>query len=281
MKILLIGKGQLGTEIINKNCGFEIIAPKKEQLNVVNKNEIEYWIRSYNPDVVINTAAYHNLNECELHPDIANLVNNIAIDNLVELCELHDCIFITYSTDYVFDGTKTTQYIETDVPNPLQVYGISKLAGEKSALNYNKSIVIRTSGVYGGSGSKSKGGNCVLNRINDSKLGKITISSNQYASPTYAVDLAKATLKLMELNEYGMFHIVNEGCCSWYEFTKEIIEHICVECTITPSTKQQIGKFRRPLNTSLKNVRAKQLGIILPPWQDALKRYLFTRRSNL
>ena len=281
MKILLIGKtGQLGTEIININYSFEIIAPDKKQLNILRPDTVEYWIRSYKPDVVINTAAYHNLDECELHPNTANLVNNIAINNLVELCELYDCIFITYSTDYVFDGTKTAQYIETDVPNPLQVYGISKLAGEKVALDYNKSIVIRTCGVYGGIGSQSKGGNCVLNRIQDSKLGKITVSSNQYASPTYAVDLAKATLKLMELNEYGIFHLVNEGCVSWYEFTKEIIEHICVECTITPSTEQQVGNLKRPLNTSLKNVRAKQLGIILPPWQDALTRYIYSGGSG-
>ena len=275
LRILLIGKsGQLGTEIININDGFEIIAPDKKQLNILHPDTVEYWIRSYKPDVVINTASYHNLDECEKYPQMSYQINHIGIENLVDICSRYGCKLITYSTDYVFDGHKKELYTENDITNPLQIYGMSKLMGERTALQYNKSVIIRTCGIYGGNGSRSKGGNCVLNRIQDSKLGKITVSSNQYASPTYAVDLAKATLDLIKLKEYGVFHLVNEGCCSWYEFTKEIIERVDIECIVLPSNKQQVGNFKRPQNTSLANIRAKRLGIVLPFWDDALKRYL-------
>lgn len=284
MKIILIGKnGQLGKEIDSqgRDRGYEIKAFGREELDITNSEKIKSEIELFNPDVLINASAFHVVPICEEKPEEAFLINAISLKEVSAICAQENIKFVTYSTDYIFDGLKGTPYEEEDKPNPLQIYGLSKLAGEFIALNYSEtSIVIRTCGVYGGiHGSNSKKGNFALNILEQAKKEKIIeVSSEQIVSPTYSFDLAKATLDLLNNKDVkGVYHLVNEGYCSWAEFASEIIKDKSLSTKIIPVDKKGMaGSLKRPLFSALKNTKAANLGVSLPSWEDAIKRYLET-----
>lgn len=284
MKILLIGKnGQLGAEINkqSKEREFEVKAFGREELDITDSKKVKLEIEKFNPRVVINASAYHVVPDCEVYPDLAFLVNTIAVRNVAEACDKLSIPLVTYSTDYIFDGKKGKPYVENDLPTPVQTYGVSKVAGEYMALAYNKrAIVIRSSGVYGGKeGSRSKKGNFALNILKQAeKENMIEVASEQIVNPTYSVDLAKASLDLLnQKNVSGVYHLVNEGYCSWAQFALEIIRIKGLSNKIVPvDRKGMAGSLKRPLFSALKNDRARKLGIILPPWQDGLRRYLLS-----
>lgn len=289
-KILLIGKnGQLGNELIKDGSTFEfeIFAFKKDELDATNPLLVKEKIEEIKPDILINTSAYHVVPKCEENPSDAMAVNFIAVRNLAEVCKEKNIIFITYSTDYVFDGRKGTPYFENDQPNPLQIYGLSKLAGEDAALHIypEGTFVIRTCGVYGGkNGSPEKGGNFALNIIKEAGGKKeIEVSCEQIVAPTYAGDLSKATLKLLETGaKPGIYHLTNEGYCSWYEFTQEIFKLAGMETKVNPVDRSGLsGNMKRPKFSALENIKAKELGVELPGWQNGLKAYFnFLNNQN-
>lgn len=280
-KILLIGEnGQLGGSILRdtEDFEFDIVAFDKDEVDVTDISKVEEKINEIKPDILINTSAYNNLSKAEEDSFSAMRLNFIAVQNLARLCKNRGIIFVTYSTDYVFDGEKGTSYEEDDEPNPLQVYGFSKLAGEHATLNTypEKSFVIRTCGVYGGKTGSPEKGNFVLNIIKEAE-GKevIEVSSEQIVSPTYAGDLSKATLKLL-LSEAkpGIYHLVNEGQCSWYDFTREIFGLAGIKTEPKPIDRNgSSSKMKRPKFSALKNTRAKAVGIELPFWQKGLESY--------
>ena len=281
MKILIIGKtGQLGNALLNDilALGHDVLAPSKEELNIIDEDSFMDAMIHCKPEVVINTAAFHNVPLCEIEPVKAFQSNCIAVKRMAEISNEFDAWFVSFSTDYVFSGEKRRPYIESDMPSPLQMYGLSKLAGEYGALSYNKSIIIRTCGLYGTQGAASKGGNFVDNRIKDSKQNaRIEISNDQTVSPTYAGDLSKAVLQLIAhpSKESGIYHLVNEGYCTWYEFTKEIFEFLNIDAELVPvDRKGKTGKMRRPLFSALGNEKAKRLGVKLPNWKESLHEYL-------
>lgn len=284
MKILLIGKnGQLGHELDKESRvrGFKTDSFGHEDLDIADSEKVVAKIKELAPDVLLNASAFHVVPQCEIEPDKAFLINAIALKPIAQTCQELNIKFVTYSTDYVFDGAKGTLNDENELPNPVQMYGISKLSGEYVALAYSKtSIVIRSSGVYGGkTGSRSKKGNFAVNIIEQAKNKKeLEVASEQVVNPTYSVDLAKASLDLLEHEEIsGIYHLVNEGHCSWAEFAAEIVKIQKLPTKIIPVDRGGMaGDLRRPLFSALKNTRAKKLGIILPPWQDAIKRYLAT-----
>ncbi|MCX6782629.1 MAG: dTDP-4-dehydrorhamnose reductase [Candidatus Levybacteria bacterium] len=284
MKILLIGKnGQVGQEIYSQSqeLGYEIHAFGREELDITNAESVRSAIEKVSPDVVINTSAFHVVPLCEDDPQQAFLVNSIALKKIAEICKDKDIKFVTYSTDYVFDGLKGSPYVEEDKPNPLQMYGISKVAGEFIALNYSPTnIIIRTCGVYGGQeGSRSKKGNFVLSILKEAaNKQEIEVASEQIVNPTYAVDLAKSTLELLSLKDIsGIYHLANEGYGSWSDFASEVIKLKGLSTKIIPVDRGGMaGTLRRPLFSALKNTKAADLGILLPTWQDGLVRYLNT-----
>jgi dTDP-4-dehydrorhamnose reductase len=249
-------------------------------LDIERSETVETQIKDFCPDIVINTAAFHNVPACEKEFDKAFRINCIAVKRIADLCRERDARFITFSTDYVFNGEKKTPYLETDAPAPLQLYGISRLAGEYYALATapDQTIIIRTCGLYGVSGARSKGGNFVDNRISDFRSMKILeISSEQIVSPTSTFDLSLAIYKLIEHPRLksGIYHLVNEGEVSWYEFTKAIFEMMNLKFAVKPVDRGGIsGTFRRPLYSVLANKKGKEMGIVLPHWRDALRRYL-------
>ena len=280
-KILLIGKtGQLGAEIMEDafHFGFEVFGFEKDELDITNQLQIREKIEKIKPDILINASAYNLVSKCEDDYSDAVKINFLAAQNLARISKEKNIVFVTYSTDYVFNGEKGTPYEENDAPNPLQMYGISKLAGEFAALSlYSQgTFVIRTCGLYGGKTGSPQKGNFVLNMIKEAE-GKeiIEVSSEQIVSPTYAGDLSKATLKLLKIKaEPGMYHLVNEGYCSWYEFTKEIFKLAKIDKELKPVDRRGAsGKMKRPKFSALKNTKAKSAGIELPSWQEGLKSY--------
>ena len=288
MKILIIGKtGQLGSALIEDATalGHDIFAPSKHDLDITNKQSFLTAMKHFLPEVVINTAAYHNVPLCEVNPMKAFQVNCIAVKEMAEISSDFNAWFVSFSTDYVFDGKKKEPYTESDAQNPLQIYGLSKLAGEYAALSYPKSIMIRTCGLYGLQGAASKGGNFVDNRIGDSeKNARLEVSNDQTVSPTYAVDLSKAVLQLIThpLKEPGIYHLVNDGYCTWYEFTKEVFKILDINIELVPvDRKGKTDNMRRPLFSALRNEKAAEMGIDLPNWTDALNRYLNIKYSKL
>lgn len=284
-KIVLIGKnGQLGNaiqEIFDKN-EVELVAFDKNSLDILNEEQVDSALASIKPYMVINTSAFHVVPLCEEKPLEAFLLNCIAVRKLAQICNDKNIRLITYSTDYVFDGTKDTPYKEDERPNPLQVYGLSKLAGEYAALNSNpeKTYIIRTNGVYGGkTGSRSKGGNFVLSILRDiSEKDSLEVTSEYFANPTSAINLAQATFELIKQDaRYGVYHLASEGFCSWSEFAKKVLEYAKLKKTILPVKKtEKLGELKRPKFSVLANKKGKKLGIVLPPWEDSLKKYIET-----
>jgi len=287
MRILIIGKtGQLGSMLVKDAIasGHEVFAPDKNELDISDEELLLKNIKHFLPDVVINTAAFHNVPLCETEPMKAFQLNCIAVKKMAEICNSFNSWFVSFSTDYVFDGEKGSPYIESDIPRPLQIYGLSKLAGEYVALSYStKSIIIRTCGLYGIQGSSQKGGNFVENRIMDAKKNiRLEIGNDQTVSPTYAGDLSKAVLNLIAhpAREAGIYHLVNEGYCTWYEFTKEIFTIFKINVDLVPiDRKGKTGKMKRPLFSALKNEKAAKLGITLPNWKDGFLAY--SKHKNL
>ncbi len=281
MKILLIGKtGQLGGSILSEKTSNRIYAPDRTELDIKSKESCERAITKFRPDVVINTAAFHNVPQCEVEPHRAFEVNCLAVRNLALICKKAGALLVTFSTDYVFGGEQNAPYKENDRTNPLQMYGISRLAGELAAFVAapKHTIVIRTCGLYGLSGGSSKGGNFVDKRILDAQTHtKLEMGCDQVVSPTYTVDLAKAVLKLIEHPQRvpGIYHLVNGGECTWFEFTKVIYEMMALPVEVHPVDRGGMsGEMRRPLYSVMANTKAWAMGIELPHWRDALQRYL-------
>jgi dTDP-4-dehydrorhamnose reductase len=281
VKILLIGKtGQLGGSILTNNTSHKIIAPDRTELNIEDIDSVYTAISKYKPSVIINTAAFHNVPQCEVEPQRAFDINTIAVQKLAIACKKANALFVTFSTDYVFGGDKGTPYLENDCPRPLQTYGISRLAGELAVMSVaqENSLIIRTCGLYGFSGASSKGGNFVDKRVIDAKTNnQIEMSCDQIVSPTYTHDLAIAVLKLIEHPDLktGIYHLVNQGECTWHEFTKAIYEILDLNISVLPIDRGGMsGELRRPLYSVLKNTKAKSLGIVLPHWRYALNKYI-------
>lgn len=261
------------------NDKHEIYAPSRDMIDIDLPDTIEKAVNDFKPDLVINTAAFHNVPLCEIEPIHAFKTNCVAVGCLARVCKKHDTRLITFSTDYVFGGEKKSPYTEDDKPNPLQTYGITRLAGEHAALSVSQEfIVIRTCGLYGLNGANSKGGNFVDKRIHDVKISnRIEMGCDQVVSPTYTHDLAKAVLMLLENSEAtgGIYHLANQGQCTWFEFTKAIYEVMGLQIELIPVDRGGLsGEMRRPLFSALDNMKANLLGIEMRSWKSALESYI-------
>ncbi len=284
MKILLLGaKGQVGAQIerLSNILGYQTAAFSKQELDITDYLKVRKKIDEIKPEIVINTAAYHVVASCEKYPNKAFEVNASAVKNLAFLCSQRKVRLVHFSTSWVFDGYMGRPYREDDLFNPLQTYGLSKLAGEIAALNYNAdTIIIRTCGVFGGlKGSRAKKGNFILHILNQARLKKsLEVSAEQTTSITNAEDLALATLKLVQKKAArGIYHLVNKGYCSWSELAQQIVNLKNLDLKIVSVDRKGVfQEVRVPIISTLENTRAKSLGIILPHWREALARYLTT-----
>ncbi len=280
--LLLGGSGQLGTEIRARWGGDAIFAPSHTDVNIVDGAAIARAVDSHRADLVVNCAAFHNVDVCESQPAQAFAENATAVDTMAAICRQRDIPFVTISTDYVFDGSKNAPYGEEDAPHPLSVYAVSKLAGEFLVLRGDaKAYVIRTCGVYGAAASKSKG--TFIDRvIKQARSGEtIRAVSDVVASPTFAGHLAEAIRSLVASGEYGLYHACNVGAITWYEYAKKALELAGVEGVVEPiSASEWKVAARRPSYSALANRKLEALGITMPNWEAGIADYLREMRPS-
>ncbi len=284
MKTILIGAdGQLGTDLCKIYPSEELVPLTIEDLNICDYEAVGRMFREHSPEVVINTAAYHRVDECEDYPERAMEVNALAVRNLAIACKEIDAALVHFSTDYVFDGEATRPYTEQDAPRPLSAYAISKLAGELHVRYlWEKHFVARLSGLYGVVGSMGKGTNFVETMLKLAGEGKdLTVVDDQTLTPTYTRALAPVIKALAETRRYGLYHMTSEGGCSWYEFAQAIFELSGMDARLKPTTSDVYKTpAKRPTYSVLENANLKKIGSIppMPHWRNALKDYLDERK---
>lgn len=289
MRVVLIGaNGQLGSAVrlvLSSSPGVELRALTHVDLELCDDRATRGLLCEARPDLVINTAAYHRVDDCEDNPVRAFEVNTYAALHLAKICRDLDAELVHLSTDYVFAGDKVGGYSEDDLPNPLNAYGVSKLAGEYFVRHLcPKHFVVRSSGLFGIAGSRGKGSNFVELMLRLAQEGRdIRVVDDQVLSPTYTVDLARAIVWLVATKRYGFYHISNAGRCSWYEFARKIFELSGLSPKLSPTTTAAFGaRARRPACSVLRNTAFEALsGSSLRPWPEALAAYLVERASSV
>jgi dTDP-4-dehydrorhamnose reductase len=281
---MLIGvEGQLGSDL-RKVLQVETLIPlSHKEIEITDADAVHEAFERHRPDVVINTAAFHRVDDCETQMERAFQVNAFATRGLAQECDRCGAALVHFSTDYVFSGDKREPYVETDRPGPLSVYGASKLAGEYLvAAALESHFLIRTCGLYGLGGSRSKGGNFPETMLRLAVQGKpIRVVNDQVVTPTYTADLARAVSQLIRTEAYGLYHITSEGSCTWFEFARTLLELAGVSADLNPVTAEAFGApARRPAYSVLRNQRLEKLGFAdRPVWEDGLRRYFAERRQ--
>lgn len=286
MKVAIIGaNGQLGSDLVRTLNSQNIanLPLAHGDVDVTDAARVDAILESSGADVVVNTAAFHKVEQCEKEPDPSFRVNAIGPWNLANICRRLNATLVHFSTDYVFDGQRDTPYGESDLPRPQNVYGVSKLAGEGLvALTWQRSFVVRTCGLYGVAGSSGKGGNFVETMLKKAAEGNtVKVVRDQVLTPTFTGDLAIAIAELIRTDRYGLYHISAEGQCSWYEFAKKIFELQGVAVDLKPvSTSEFPSPVQRPAYSVLSKQKLRTVGIHMSPWQEGLKRYLAARAAK-
>lgn len=275
LKILILGaNGQLGTcfqDIAKKYPYYDFNFKTSQQLDLTEKEQISSLFSNEKFDYCINCAAYTSVDKAETDQENAFLVNAEAVRYLAEACKITHTILIHISTDFVFDGTKRTPYNEEDLPNPLNVYGASKLKGEQYVQNILKQyFIIRTSWVY-----SEYGHNFVKTMLRlSAERDELNVVNDQIGSPTYAGDLAKAILQIISTRatRYGLYHYTNEGNISWYDFAKTIFEIKEVKIKVNPiSSNDYSTPAKRPAYSTLDKTKTKQmLKLNIRDWRYSL-----------
>lgn len=275
MKVLVTGvKGQLGYDVVKdlQKRGHEPIGVDREEMDLMNNDAIREFIMKTRPEAMIHCAAYTAVDKAEEEAEICYQVNAEATKVIAECAKKLDITLIYISTDYVFDGTKEGKYVETDLPNPINVYGASKLLGEQYVQQLlEKYYIVRISWVFG-----ENGNNFIktMRRLG-SERDELNIIDDQVGSPTYTADLAPLLVNMMETNKYGIYHATNEGTCSWFEFANEIFKQSNIEVKTNPITTDQYPTAaKRPMNSRMSKTKLKANGFnLLPTWKEALANY--------
>ncbi len=248
------------------------------QLDITDRNLIIQKIEEVAPDIIIHCAAYTDVDGCELNPEKAQELNVAATATIAEGCKLTSSYMIYISTDFVFDGKKKSPYTEKDKPNPINVYGKTKLEGENAVKDaLDKYLIIRTSWLFGKGGKNFV--DIILSRAKKEK--ELKVVNDQVGCPTYAIDLAEAMSSVigsqLSVIRGRLLNITNPGSCSWYEFAREIIDLAGIkDVKIFPISSEELGRpAKRPKMSVLDNTQFRQIsGRYLPPWRDALRRYI-------
>jgi len=298
MRILVTGKnGQLGksiqrivntdTKIDNNQSYNDFIFVGREELDLGSESNISHYFNNNKFDIIINCAAYTQVDEAEKEVELANQINHLAVKQLAIITNKQQARLIHISTDYVFDGESNKLYLETDTPNPINVYGRTKLAGEQAlqAVMPMNALIIRTSGLY-----SEYGNNFVSTILRLSKeRDELNVVSDQIVSPTYAADLADAILEIIKHKKFRdlgqttqIYHYSNEGEISWYEFAKEIFKIKKIECELNSITSQQYpSPSKRPKNTLMsKGKISHKFNIQTRGWKHSLRDRLSNKVSK-
>ena len=282
MKLAIIGaNGQLGTDLCEVfSANHKVIELNHADIEITDLDNVRSVLTLTKPDFVFNTAAYNLVADAEKFPAKAFEINGTGVLNLARVCQDLGIRFVHYSTDYVFDGKKQNPYQEDDLPNPLNVYGSSKLVGEYFALNYcEKTFVIRVSGIYGKVPSRSKGGNFITSIVRQAReKHEVRVVNDEILTPTPTLHIAKNSGSLIDTDAFGLYHMSCEGQCSWYEFARVIWETLQLETPLVPVSVRDFPlTVRRPFYSVLENKKLNELRINqMPGWKEALREFLRT-----
>jgi dTDP-4-dehydrorhamnose reductase len=280
MRVAVIGStGQLGLDLM-RVFGEEAVGFAHEDLDVTDEESVTSAIRSVEPDWVLNTAAFHRVDDCETNPTLTFAVNATGALNVARAAAAVGSGVAFFSSDYIFGGQdrkRGNPYEEGDGPDPLSVYGVSKVAGEQLVMQANpRHLVVRSAGLYGTATSR-KGWTFPELMLNKARTeGALRVVTDQVLSPTSTADLAGKTKELIEQDAMGLFHLTNAGECSWFEFAKGALELAGVEAKMERiSTEQMQQRARRPPYSALDSARLETMGLKrLRPWKEALSDYL-------
>jgi len=283
LRVAVIGStGQLGQDLM-RGFGEDATGLSHQDLDVTNEARVASAFGSLRPDWVLNTAAFHRVDDCEVAPTTTFAVNAIGALNVARAAAEAGSGVVFYSTDYVFGGEERERnhpYEEGDAPRPLSVYGTSKVAGEQLVMQANaRHIVVRSAGLYGTATSR-KGWTFPELMLNKARTdGFVRVVTDQVLSPTFTADLASKTKELIEHDARGLFHLTNEGECSWFEFARGVFDLAGVEAKMEPIDSAQLGqRARRPPYSALTTARLEAVGLKpLRPWKEALNDYLQTK----
>ena len=270
MRVLVTGAGgQLGLELAEILPGrdHEVVALARGELDIADPSIVERAMEAHSPEIVVNAAAYTNVDGCETEMDLAYSVNALGPRNLAQACERRGCEMLHVSTNYVFDGERDRPYEPFDLPNPISAYGRTKLAGEEYVKHLvSRWYIVRSAGVYG------RGRNFVRTMLRVAgERDVLKVKDDEFISPTYARDLAEGIAEVVESGRYGLYHLTNSGSCSWYEFTREIFRLAGVEVEVVPIPGSEYPlPAARPANGVLSSLGSFELR----HWREALADYL-------
>ena len=271
MKILVTGaNGMLGQDLcpILEDEGHEVIETDIDTIDITNELSVFNVLKEELPDIVIHCAAYTNVDKAEEENELAFKINATGTENIAKVCKKLGITLFYISTDYVYDGTKKDKYLPEDKPNPINVYGESKLAGEKAVATCEKHYIIRTSWLYGHHGK-----NFVETMLSLKDEEEIKVVDDQIGCPTWTVELANAIVEIIDEElEYGIYQVCCSGSTSWYNFAKKIFELSNINVNLIPCTTEEFPRIaKRPKNSTMDNED------FCKNWEVALKEYLELR----
>lgn len=275
MKVLITGSnGMLGHDLIDVLDGkHELIKTTSKSLDITDEDKVKEYIVNENPDIVINSAAYTDVDGCETNEEMAYKVNGEGVKNLALACKVVDCPLVHISTDYVFNGENSKPWMEDDEVGPISIYGKSKLQGEEAIESIlDKFFIIRTSWLYGINGGNFPKTMLELAKTHDT----LTVVTDEIGTPTYTLDLAQAIAELIETEYYGIYHITNSDYCSWFDFAKYIFEVKNINVNVVPVTAEEFARpASRPHYSVLNNSNWANNGFKpLRSYKEAIKDYL-------
>ncbi|MCH1625061.1 dTDP-4-dehydrorhamnose reductase [Fredinandcohnia quinoae] len=279
-KVLITGgTGQLGIDIseVLKGQQYDVYAFSREELDISNNSQVIEKLNKIKPDIVIHSAAYTKVDLAEENQDDAYLINAIGTRNVAVAADKIKAKLVYISTDYVFDGEKQGKYNEFDIPNPKNVYGRTKLAGENIVRDFHSEyFIVRTSWLYGENGS-----NFVKTMLLLAEKGvQIKVVNDQLGSPTYTIDVADKISELIKTQLYGIYHVTNSGSCTWYEFANKIFEYAQKKVNVEPVSSMEYTQIaKRPQNSVLDHMGLRLNNFpTMRNWENALIEFLLTKR---
>lgn len=278
MKVAIIGaSGLLGQALTREWSGDEVVGLSSRDVDIRDADKVQEVVGKLRPEWIVLAAAYTDVDGCESHQELALAVNRDGPVNVAEAAKRVGAKLVFLSSDYVFDGKKTSPYEAGDARNPQSVYGRSKAEAEVRLLEVlPQCCIARTSWLFG------MGGKCFPDTILKLAASRsvLDVVNDQHGSPTYSVDLARGIIELCRRNASGIVHVTNAGSCSWFEFAREIVDAAGLATEVRPVSTQQMPRpARRPAYSVLSPKSLDQWGIATPTWQDALRRYLQQRKS--
>ena len=285
MRVAVVGAGgQMGAAVVAECAGIhETVAFARADLDASDDTAVAATMARVRPDVIVNAAAYTDVDAAEGHPVDALNVNTFAVRALARAATTLGATLVHYSTDFAFDGLANRPYTELDRTNPRSVYAVSKVLGEWFAMDAPRAYVLRVESLFGRAAGGGPAKGSVAGILKTLQAGGVAnVFEDRTISPTYVIDGARATRRLFESTApAGVYHCVNSGSCTWLAFAQELARQLGIEPRLHPVRMSEMHlKAARPQYCALSNEKLRSIGIEMPPWQDAVRRYLESLRGG-